>query len=60
LDVLLRWNSYHEWRNVNKLLSDSNMSLSNQNSCMMNWICELSLWNKSLKSSLHKLVKSQT
>ena len=60
LDVLLRWNSYHEWWNVNKLLSDSNMSLSYQNSCMMNWICELSLWNKSLKSSLHELVKSQT
>lgn len=60
LDVLLRWNSYHKWWNVNKLLSDSNMSLSYQNSCMMNWICELSLWNKSLKSSLHKLVKSQT
>ena len=60
LNVLFRWNSYHEWRNVNKLLSDGNMSLSYQNSCMMNWICELSLWNKSLKSSLHELVKSQT
>ena len=60
LNVLLRWNSYHVWWNVNKLLSDSNMSLSYQNSCMMNWICELSLANKSLKSSLHKLVKSQS
>lgn len=60
LNVLLRWNSYHIWWNVNKLLSDSNMSLSYQNSCMMNWICELSLANKSLESSLHKLVKSQS
>lgn len=60
LNVLLRANSDHVTRDSNKLLANSNMSLSDQNSCVMHGVSELSFSNESLESSFHELGKGET
>jgi len=58
--VLFRANSNHIAGNGNKLFTDSDVSLSNENSGVVNSAGELSLGDKSLKSSLHELGKGKT
>ena len=62
LDVLLRSHSHHERRDVHELFTNSNMSLPDQNSGVMNGACTTNfiLSDQSLESSLHELVESKT
>lgn len=60
LDVLFRADSNQETWNVHELFTNSNVSLSDENSSVMNGVSELSLGNESLKSSLHDLGEWET
>lgn len=58
--MLFRANSNEIRWNVNELLSNSDVSLSDENSSVVNRVGELSLGNECLKSSLHDLGKGKT
>lgn len=58
--MLLRANSDHVTGDSYELLANCNVSLSDQYSCVMHGVSELSLGNESLESSFHELGKSQT
>jgi len=45
---------------VNELFSNGDVSLSDENSSVMNWVGELSLGNEGLESSLHELGKGKS
>ena len=60
MNVLLRRDSNHERWNVDELLSNGNVSLSDQRSGVMDRVSELSGGNKGLKSSSHELVDGET
>lgn len=60
MDVLFRADSNKVRWNVDKLLSNSDVSLSDKNSSVMDGVSELSLGDKGLKSSLHDLGKGKT
>ena len=53
--MLLRGNSDDEGWDVNHLLSDGDVSLSDENTGVMDGGSELSLHDEGLKSSLHEL-----
>ena len=55
LNVLFRAHSYQVTWDVNELFSNSNMSLSDENSSVMDGVSELSLGDEGLESSLHDL-----
>ena len=58
--MLLRGDTHHEGWDVDHLLADSNMSLANENTSMMNAASEVALLNEGLKSSLKELRGGQT
>ena len=60
LDVLLRGDSDHERWNVNHLLANGDVSLSDHDSGVVNRVGDLALSNEGLESSLHELVDGQT
>lgn len=55
LNVLLRRHSDHEGRDVNHLLADSDVSLTDKNTGVMDRGGELAFGNEGLKTSLHEL-----
>ena len=60
LDVLFRRNSNQVTGNVDKLLAYCDVSLSDQNSGVMNWVGNLSLEDQGLESSLQHLGEGKT
>lgn len=60
LNVLLRADSDQVAWDVDELFANSNVSLSDENSGMMDGVSELSLGNESLESSLHDLRRGKT
>jgi len=60
LDVLLRGDSDHEGWDVNHLLANSDVSLSDEDASVVNRVGDLLLLDKGLKTSLHELVDGQT
>lgn len=58
--MLLRADSNKIAGNVHELLSNGDVSLSDENTSVVNRVGELSLGNDSLKSSLHHLVEGET
>lgn len=60
LDVLLRGDSDNEGWDVNHLLSNGDVSLSDENTGVMHGGSELSLDDEGLESSLHELGDSQS
>ena len=58
--MLLGGDSHHEGRNVDNLLSNGDVSLSNHNSSVVHTVGELSLGHQGLESSLHELVGGQS
>jgi len=60
LDVLFRANSHKVAWNVNELLSNGDVALSDENSGVMDRVSELSLCDDGLKSSLHHLGEGET
>lgn len=60
LNVLLRADSHEVAGNVDELLADGDVSLSNENTSVMNGVGELSLGNDGLETSLHHLGKGET
>ena len=60
LDMLLRRDSDHERWNVNHLLTNSDVSLSDQDSSMMEGVSEFLLGDDGLESSFHELVEGKT
>ena len=60
LDVLLRGNSNHEGWNVHELLSDGNVSLSDEDTGVMEWFGVVPHSDLCLQSSLHELGEGQT
>ena len=58
--MLLGGDSHHEGGDVNHLLADGDVSLSDQNSSVMDRACKFLLSNEGLESSFHELVKSKT
>lgn len=55
LNVLLRAHSDQEAGNVDELLADSDVSLSDEDSSVVDRVGELSLGDEGLESSLHDL-----
>mmetsp|Transcript_2722 Transcript_2722/g.4622 ORF Transcript_2722/g.4622 Transcript_2722/m.4622 type:complete len:219 (+) Transcript_2722:222-878(+) len=60
LDVLLGRDSDHEGGDVDELLSDGDVSLSNHDSGVVHTVGELPLGNEGLQSSLHELVHGKS
>lgn len=60
LDVLLRANSHKVAGNVNELLSNGDVALSDEDSGVMDRVSELSLSDDGLESSLHHLGEGET
>ena len=60
LNELLLGDTDHEWWDVDHLLSNGNVFLSNENTGVMDWLGEVSLLDQSLKSSLKELGGGQT
>jgi hypothetical protein len=60
LDVLLGRNTDHEGGNVNQLLSNSNVSLTDKNASMVNAVGDLSLHDESLESAFQELANGKT
>jgi hypothetical protein len=60
LNMLFRGDSDHERWNVNHLLTNSDVSLSDQNSGMMDGVSEFLLSDEGLESSFHELVEGKT
>lgn len=60
LNVLLRGNSNHEGGDVDHLLADSDVSLSDEDTGVVDGLSELLLDDESLESSLHELGDGQT
>ena len=58
--MLLRADSHEVARNVNELLADGDVSLSDEDAGVMDGVGELSLGNDGLKTSLHHLGKGET
>ena len=58
--MLFRAHSNHVTWDGNELFSNSDVSLSDENSGVMDRASNLSLGNESLKSSFHELGKGQT
>ena len=61
VDLLLRWCSNQKLVCINKILADFDVSLVNQDSCLMDWFSlEAFLINSGLQSFVQKFVKSKT
>lgn len=60
LDVLIRRGGDHEGRNVDHLLADSDVSLSDENSGVMNRLGEALSNDDGLESSLEELIDGKT
>ena len=58
--MLLRADSNHEAGDGYKLFANSDVSLSNEDSSVMNGASNLPLGNEGLKSSLHELGKGKS
>ena len=58
--MLLRAHSDHEGWNVDHLLADGDVSLSDHDSGVVHGVGDLALSNEGLESSLHELVDGQT
>ena len=58
--MLLRADSNHETGDGNKLFANSDVSLSNKDSSVMDGASNFPLGDKSLKSSLHELGKGKS
>merc|ERR1719197_1279737 len=60
VDIVEGGSTNHERGDVNHLLSNSDMSLSDENTSMMNGLGFVLLEDNGLQSTLHELFKSQT
>ena len=60
LDVLLRGDSDHEGRNVNHLFTNSDVSLSDKDSSVMDGVSKFLLGDEGLESSFHELVEGKS
>lgn len=60
LDVLLRGNSDHEGWDVDHLLANSDVSLSDEDASVVNRVGDLLLLDEGLQASLHELVNGKT
>ena len=60
MNVLLGRNTHHEGRNVDHLLTNSNVLLSDENTSVMDRVGELALHHEGLEAALHELRNSQT
>ena len=58
--MLLGRNTNHERGNVNQLLSNSNVSLADEDASMVDAVGNLSLHDESLKSAFQELANGET
>ncbi len=58
--MLLGRNTDHERGNVNQLLSNSDVSLADEDAGVVNAVSNLSLHNESLESAFHELTNGET
>ena len=59
MDALFKRNSAHERRNINHLFTNSNVSLSDQDSSNMEEVNKFFLSDEGLESSFHELVEDK-
>ena len=60
LDVILGGGTNNEGGDVNHLFADSNVSLEDEDTSVMDRLCEVTLDDKGLETSFHELRDGQT